>query len=236
MLNFAWGLLVGFDSFRLGLADGEADLIESAVNDNTGAGAWRRRKERAGDLRLTQVRQNAKKPSRGINPARPHDQSVPEYSPVMMLRVKASPFAPKREMITVSQIRNGEGYLSRHLSANDYYSEGERVQGYWLGNSAEKLGLKGLVAEPEFESLRANRHPFTGEKLTLRQHKVAFHDIVVSAPKSFSIAAIVGQDERLVDAFHESSRRIFVELEKHAAVRVRAREMADYGPPFLRGW
>jgi conjugative relaxase-like TrwC/TraI family protein len=128
-------------------------------------------------------------------------------------------------MITVSQIRNGEGYLSRHLSANDYYSEGERVQGYWLGKGAERLGLEGAVREPEFESLRANRHPFTGEKLTPRQHKVAFHDIVISAPKSFSIAAIVGQDERLVEAFHESSRRIFAELEKHAAVRMRAGEM-----------
>ncbi len=128
-------------------------------------------------------------------------------------------------MITVSQIRNGAGYLSRHLSANDYYSEGERVEGYWLGKGAERLNLNGAVKEAEFEALRTNRHPFTGEKLTPRMHKVAFHDIVVSAPKSFSIAAIVGQDERLVAAFHVSSRRVLAELEKHAAVRVRAGEM-----------
>ncbi|MFD2256847.1 MobF family relaxase [Luteolibacter algae] len=128
-------------------------------------------------------------------------------------------------MITISQIRNGAGYLSRHLSANDYYSEGERVEGYWLGKGAEKLGLRGVVKEEHFESLRTNRHPFTGEKLTPRMHKVAFHDIVVSAPKAFSIAAIVGQDERLVNAFHESSRFVLSELEMHAAVRVRAGEM-----------
>lgn len=130
-------------------------------------------------------------------------------------------------MITVSQIRNGAGYLSRHLSANDYYSEGERVEGYWLGKGAEKLGLKGAVKEAEFEALRTNRHPYTREKLTPRVHKVAFHDIVVSAPKSFSIAAIVGQDERLVAAFHESSRWVLGELEKHAAVRVRAGGMVN---------
>lgn len=128
-------------------------------------------------------------------------------------------------MITVSQIRNGAGYLSRHLSANDYYSEGERVEGYWLGKGAERLGLNGVVKEAEFEALRTNRHPFTGEKLTPRMHKIAFHDIVVSAPKSFSIAAIVGQDERLVAAFHESSRSVLKELEKPAGVRVRAGEM-----------
>jgi conjugative relaxase-like TrwC/TraI family protein len=128
-------------------------------------------------------------------------------------------------MITVTQIRNGAGYLSRHLSANDYYSEGERVEGYWLGKGAEKLGLHGAVKEEQFEALRTNRHPFTGEKLTPRMHKVAFHDIVLSAPKSFSIAAIVGQDERLVAAFQESSRYVLMELEKHAAVRVRGGEM-----------
>ena len=125
-------------------------------------------------------------------------------------------------MITVSQIRNGGGYLSRHLSANDYYSEGERVEGYWMGKGAEKLGLRGKVEEAQFEALRTNLHPFTGQKLTPRRPKVAFHDIVLSAPKAFSVAAIVGGDERLVQAFHEASRSVLVELEKHAAVRLRA--------------
>ena len=50
-----------FNSFfvslsRLGLADVEAGLIESGVNDNTGAEAGRRRMERAGDRWLPQGR------------------------------------------------------------------------------------------------------------------------------------------------------------------------------------
>ena len=124
-------------------------------------------------------------------------------------------------MITISQISVGKGYLTRHLSANDYYSEGETVTGQWQGKGAEMLGLSGDVEEAAFESLRNNRHPGSGEKLTARKSKVAFHDIVFSAPKSVSVAAIVGGDERLVEAFRQSVETTFKEMEKLAAVRVR---------------
>jgi phage protein U len=32
-----------------------------------------------------------------------------------------------------------------YLSANDYYAQGERVTGQWLGKGAESLGLSGEV-------------------------------------------------------------------------------------------
>lgn len=124
-------------------------------------------------------------------------------------------------MITVTQIRNGEKYLSRHLTANDYYSEGELVTGFWVGEGAERLGLKGDVEPEQFDALRCNRHPGTGQKLTPRQPKVAFHDVTISAPKAFSIAAMVGGDERLLVAFRESVEFTLGKLEEKAAVRVR---------------
>ncbi|GAA5481999.1 hypothetical protein [Haloferula sargassicola] len=40
-------------------------------------------------------------------------------------------------MITVTQIRGGADYMGRHLSMNDYYSEHERVVGYWQGCNIE---------------------------------------------------------------------------------------------------
>lgn len=129
-------------------------------------------------------------------------------------------------MITSNQIRDGKAYLSVHLSANDYYSEGESVTGQWMGKGAERLGLAGEVTEEQFQALRANLHPSTGEKLTPRSRVVAFHDVVVSAPKSFSIMAMVGGDERLVEVFQEATAKTFEELEKHAAVRVRQGEFA----------
>lgn len=111
--------------------------------------------------------------------------------------------------------------MTHHLSSNDYYSEGETVTGFWLGKGAAKLGLKGEVKPEQYEALRRNQHPATGEKLTPRAPKVEFHDVVISAPKAFSFAAMVGGDERLVEAFGESVEATFLKLERLAGVRVR---------------
>jgi len=128
-------------------------------------------------------------------------------------------------MITVDQIHNGSGYMTNHLSANDYYSEAETLVGYWHGNAVEKLGLKGkVVTEKVFEALRTNRHPLTREKLTPRRPKVALHDFVVSAPKSTSIAAMIGGDDRIIEAFNRCVEKAFDRLERYAAVRFRKGE------------
>jgi conjugative relaxase-like TrwC/TraI family protein len=71
-------------------------------------------------------------------------------------------------MFTRAKIYNGGVYLENHLRANDYYSKGERVTGTWVGIGAEKLGLNGEVTPEQFEALRTNQNPLTGEKLTPR--------------------------------------------------------------------
>jgi conjugative relaxase-like TrwC/TraI family protein len=71
-------------------------------------------------------------------------------------------------MFTRAKIHNGGVYLENHLRANDYYSKGERVTGTWVGIGAEKLGLNGEVTPEQFEALRINQNPITGEKLTPR--------------------------------------------------------------------
>ncbi|MEO0510816.1 MAG: MobF family relaxase [Verrucomicrobiota bacterium] len=125
-------------------------------------------------------------------------------------------------MITASQIKGGEGYMKRHLSANDYYCENETVIGYWRGKAAELLGIEGQAVTAEaFEALRTNKHPLTDEKLRLRTTEGMFHDIVISCPKTISIAALVGGDERLVKAFEEVVDRTFKHLESYASRRER---------------
>jgi len=126
-------------------------------------------------------------------------------------------------MITIKQIRGGRDYFGNHLSANDYYSEGERVVGHWRGKLAEILGLDGKEVNGEdFESLRNNLHPQTGEKLRPKIAKVTFHDVVVSAPKGYSILALIGGDERLVKGFERAAMKAFNRLEKFAGARDRS--------------
>ena len=40
-------------------------------------------------------------------------------------------------MFTAAKIRNGSTDSANHLSANDYYAQGERVKGEWLGEGAQ---------------------------------------------------------------------------------------------------
>jgi conjugative relaxase-like TrwC/TraI family protein len=127
-------------------------------------------------------------------------------------------------MITVGVIRGGARYLSHHLRKNDYWTEGEKqVQGEWIGEGARMLGLDGAVDAKAFEALRCNRHPSSGERLTVRERRerVAFFDMQLSAPKDASVLAMVGGDERVRAAFADAVKTALAELERFASVRER---------------
>ena len=64
---------------------------------------------------------------------------------------------------------NAREYFEEHLCVGDYYDEGQRVSGEWLGTGAQRLGLAGKVRADDFLRLCENQHPATGETLTQRQ-------------------------------------------------------------------
>ena len=68
-------------------------------------------------------------------------------------------------MLTIRALSGGETYASRHLSANDYYAEGERIRGQWMGRGADLLELRGEVTLEQFDAVRQGLHPSTGEFL-----------------------------------------------------------------------
>jgi len=73
-----------------------------------------------------------------------------------------------RAVFTCAKIYGGDTYLKNHLSANDYYAEGEKVSGQWVGKGVELLGLEGKVEAEPFEALRNNLRPGTEDRLTPR--------------------------------------------------------------------
>ena len=128
----------------------------------------------------------------------------------------------------------GAGYAQRHLEHSDYYDEQRRVQGEWNGRGAELLGLRGAVTQEHFEAIREGLNPETGEFLRPRQSADrvgmdgtdqskgrSLYDLTFSAPKSVSIQALVGGDDRLVAAHDKAVREALAEAESHAAARVR---------------
>jgi conjugative relaxase-like TrwC/TraI family protein len=146
---------------------------------------------------------------------------------------------------TQYNLKNAKTYFSEHLAVGDYYSETKRVIGRWIGNGAASLGLHGAVQAEAFLALCNNRHPESGERLTQRtkttrrkrdehgeEHEVAnrrvFFDFTFSPPKSVSIAALVGEDDRILAAHHEAVKVAMAELEKLAATRVHdGRKISD---------
>jgi conjugative relaxase-like TrwC/TraI family protein len=137
-------------------------------------------------------------------------------------------------MLTIRAMSGGAGFAQRHLEHSDYYDEHRRVQGEWHGQGAGLLGLRGEVTREQFEAVREGLHPETGEFLRPRhsgdrisldgseQSKGrSLYDLTFSAPKSVSVQALVGGDERLVAAHDKAVREALTEAESHAATRVR---------------
>ena len=128
-------------------------------------------------------------------------------------------------VVAQKNLGDAESYFDEHLSQNDYYAAGEIRPGQWIGEGAERLGLKSEVTREQFHALCENQNPETGERLTQRQLKEGqrrvFYDFTCSAPKSVSVLAVTMDDQRLVEAHEESAKLAFRELETFAATRVR---------------
>jgi conjugative relaxase-like TrwC/TraI family protein len=117
-----------------------------------------------------------------------------------------------------------------------YYSEGERVKGKWFGKQAEAWNLQGDVEQEHFDLLCEGQHPRTGDQLvrhvTRQKYENAYGETVetsehragwdatFSAPKSVSLAALVGGDERIVEAHDRSVDVALNELEKYVQARM----------------
>src|SRR5580700_8320067 len=118
----------------------------------------------------------------------------------------------------------------------NYYTEGERIVGTWHGQLAAQWGLVGPVREEHFQRLADGQHPLTGAQLvqhrtsrrstnsrgdtiTTMEHRAGW-DATFSAPKSVSLTALVGGDDRVRDAHRESVRAALEQLEHYTQARI----------------
>lgn len=151
-------------------------------------------------------------------------------------------------MLTISKpLSSGQAqayHREEFANAGDnYYSEGDRVRGEWHGKLAEEWGMKGEVDEKQFGRLANGQHPVTGAQLV--QHRAAMEyvnergetvrtmehragwDATFSAPKSVSLTALVGGDERVRIAHQESVEVALDELERYVQARVGGNHPAE---------
>jgi conjugative relaxase-like TrwC/TraI family protein len=144
-------------------------------------------------------------------------------------------------MLTISRplsARQAANYHAQEFrNAHDnYYTRGEEIQGEWHGRLAQEWGPTGAVSEEHFQRLAEGYHPVTNEALVRHQtahlmtnaqgesvrtmeHRAGW-DATFSAPKSVSLTALVGGDERVRVAHQESVRIALDETERFVQARL----------------
>ena len=144
-------------------------------------------------------------------------------------------------MLTISNPLSASQAQTYHAeefgnARENYYTQDDQIRGEWHGRLAEQWGLRREVSEEHFRRLTEGQHPITGEPLV--RHKAAREyvnesgqktrtmehragwDATFSAPKSVSLTALVGRDERLREAHQGSVAVALNELERYVQARI----------------
>lgn len=119
-----------------------------------------------------------------------------------------------------------------------YLGQNDNAQGRWIGTACEAFGVKQgtAVRHAEFTCLEDNLHAVTGERLTRRKNGMrkepcvtdgrlterivsdrrTVFDFSISAPKSFSVALLVGQRADILLMHQVAVAKVAKEMEKTA--------------------
>jgi len=142
-------------------------------------------------------------------------------------------------------------YHSREFTSPEqsYWSRGQEVPGEWQGRLAERFGLSGAVGAAEFTRLSEGQHPLTCDQLV--KHRQAYEyqngdgkntksvehragwDATFSAPKSISLTALVGGDERIREAHRQAVTTALTELERYTQARIGGNNPAETTGQFI---
>jgi conjugative relaxase-like TrwC/TraI family protein len=118
----------------------------------------------------------------------------------------------------------------------NYWSRDQQGHSEWQGRLARLWNLNGPVQGEHFARLSEGQHPISeaqlvrhqvsrtyegknGKEVTSVEHRAGW-DATFSAPKSVSITALVGGDDRVRLAHRESMRAALTELERYTQARI----------------
>jgi conjugative relaxase-like TrwC/TraI family protein len=137
--------------------------------------------------------------------------------------------------LSASQART---YHEREFASEkqNYWSRDQQGHSEWQGRLAQKWNLESAVGPEHFARLSEGQHPHTTEQLvrhqvartykgkfgrevTSAEHRAGW-DATFSAPKSVSLTALVGGDDRVREAHRESVRVALKELERYTQARI----------------
>ena len=150
-------------------------------------------------------------------------------------RVEVPRMLTLSKALSASQART---YHAREFTSEkqNYWSRDQQGHSEWQGGLARAWGLRGDVGDAQFALLSEGQHPESamqlvkhqpartyeneyGKQITSTEHRAGW-DATFSAPKSVSLTALVGGDERVRGAHRESVRTALKELERYTQARI----------------
>lgn len=157
-------------------------------------------------------------------------------------------------MLTISKALNAgqaQSYHKLEFTSNkqSYYQQDGELKGEWQGKLSASLGVSGEVTPLEFSRLSEGRHPQTEEQMV--QHRATLEyanadgktiksvehragwDATFSAPKSVSLTALVGADERVTEAHRAAVTEALDELERYTQARIGGNNPAETTGKFI---
>ncbi len=97
------------------------------------------------------------------------------------------------------------GSAGEYYAKDNYYLASELADGSeWIGDGARSLGLEGRVETEAFTAILEGRLPDGSVIDAARGEHRPGLDMTFSAPKSLSLLALVGRDDRIIVAFRDS--------------------------------
>src|ERR1035438_4736951 len=144
-------------------------------------------------------------------------------------------------MLTISKplsAGQAQTYHQAEFTAKEqnYWSQRGVIAGEWQGRVGAQFGLIETVSAEDFAKLIQGQHPQTGEQLVRQRASYEYQDAdgktvktmehragwdaTFSAPKSISLTALVGGDERVREAHRESVRVALDQLERYTQARI----------------
>lgn len=120
-------------------------------------------------------------------------------------------------MLSVANVRSPSAAASYFASDNYYAKADADRSGQWLGEGATRLGLTGKVETRAFDSLLRGELPDGTSVGNPGQPHRPGTDLTFSVPKSWSLLALVGKDERIVAAYREAVIEALQWAEKNAS-------------------
>jgi conjugative relaxase-like TrwC/TraI family protein len=157
-------------------------------------------------------------------------------------------------MLTISKPLSSSQAQTYHarefMSAEqNYWKQGDTILGEWQGRMAERYGLAGAIDELHFARLSEGQNPLTGEQLVRHrngqeyttadgttvkpvEHRAGW-DATFSAPKSVSLTALVGGDDRVREAHQQAVTTALTELERYTQARIGGNRAAETTGKFV---